>query len=121
MVKELDAIAAAIPWKPYLGTHAYDLFVFKAILMGELKDTHFDVEVDGIKYKSKGEEDVKAIGLMITNHNKIVKRAMNFPGVPNDGLMEVQAYPFGTPTWKELGGKEREKRKECLIITPPTR
>jgi len=88
-------------------------------LTGGFKDVHFDVEVDGINYKSKGEEDVKALALMIMPHNKIVHRCMNFPGVPNDGLMDVSAYPFGTPTWKELGeGGKREKAGVCENYTP---
>jgi len=103
----------AIPYKPYLGTYAYDFCAFKSVLMGNFKDSHFDVEVDGISYKSKGEEDVKALTLMIMPHNKVVKRCMNFPGVPNDGLMDVMAFPFGSPTWKEMG--DAQKREDAGV------
>jgi hypothetical protein len=82
----------AIPLKPYLGTYAYEAMMWKSMLKGEMVNTDFDVEIDGTKWKSSGKDCVSSLMLMITAHNKMVHRPLNFPGVPNDGLMDVATF-----------------------------
>jgi len=80
----------AIPLKPYFGMGAYAFtFLYQMATTGFNLEEYF-ISVDNQEVKNMpGKEHAFGSFVQITHHNKIMDRGSNFPGVINDGLMEV--------------------------------
>jgi hypothetical protein len=80
----------AKPFKPFLGTNAYAVaFLYHALTKG-FKSNQYTISVDNTEVKNlpdRGHVCSPSINMM--HANKVPNYPTNYPGVINDGLMEV--------------------------------